>query len=114
MSTTEKWQPRPFQKRVYELISQGKNVILQAPTGAGKTDAALFPFIQNLEQSENALSHTCIYATPMRVLATQFYEKYRPRVRRLGKERAIDFVKRYEHLEKEPVSLQTGEQPDDP
>jgi CRISPR-associated endonuclease/helicase Cas3 len=114
MSTTEKWQPRPFQKHVYELISQGKNVILQAPTGAGKTDAALLPFIQNLEQSENALSHTCIYATPMRVLATQFYEKYGPRVRCLGKERAIDFVKRYEHLEKEPVSLQTGEQPDDP
>ncbi|MCB0064117.1 MAG: DEAD/DEAH box helicase, partial [Caldilineaceae bacterium] len=36
----------PYQERVKELISQGRSVILQAPTGAGKTRAALAPYIE--------------------------------------------------------------------
>lgn len=60
-------QSRPFQRKVLELMMQGKNIILQAPTGAGKTRAALAPFIQNLERDGDKLPYTCIYATPMRV-----------------------------------------------
>ncbi len=32
--------PYPFQRRVADLLLSGQNVILQAPTGAGKTFAA--------------------------------------------------------------------------
>ncbi|PJF38920.1 MAG: hypothetical protein CUN55_15880, partial [Phototrophicales bacterium] len=35
----------PHQKRVFELITSGQNVILQAPTGSGKTRSALYPFV---------------------------------------------------------------------
>src|SRR5712692_1388624 len=112
--TAEKLSPRLFQLKVRELLMKGKSVILQAPTGAGKTDAALWPFIQNLEQDGNALPRTCLYATPMRVLSNQFYEKYRHRIARLDKERGKNLVTPFEHLGRTPVSIQTGEQPDDP
>src|SRR5260370_6328694 len=111
---TEKRQLRPFQIEVLKLIAKGKNVILQAPTGAGKTDAALLPFIQNLEQGGDTLPYTCLYATPMRVLSTQFYEKYRTRISNIDKVRGTILAKPYEYLKRNPISIQTGEQQDDP
>jgi len=36
----------PFQARVKDLALGGKSVVLQAPTGSGKTRAALAPFIE--------------------------------------------------------------------
>src|SRR6266699_959045 len=104
MSTNKKRQLRTFQREVFRLLAKGKNVILQAPTGTGKTDAALLPFIQNIERNGQVLPRTCIYATPMRVLSTQFYNKYRPRIERIDKERGTDFVQQYERLERELVS----------
>lgn len=105
--------PRPFQLEVLKLITQGKNIILQAPTGAGKTDAALLPFIQNLEQRGDNLPYTCLYATPMRVLSTQFYMKYRDRITNIDKKRGTELAKPYEYLKLNPISIQTGEQQDD-
>ena len=107
-------QSRPFQRKVLELMMQGKNIILQAPTGAGKTRAALAPFIQNLERDGDKLPYTCIYATPMRVLSTQFLAKYRERVHTLDKDRGTKLAEPYEKLGHPPVSIQTGEQQGDP
>ncbi len=64
---------RLFQREVFQCLLRGRNVILQAPTGSGKTDAALYPFIQNLERGGEALPSTCLYATPLRVLSNQFF-----------------------------------------
>src|SRR3989440_12918389 len=104
---SEKRQPRPFQLEVLKLIAQRKNIILQAPTGAGKTDAALVPFIQNLESDDDKLPYTCIYATPMRVLSTQFLAKYGERMSRLDKQHGTKLVEPYEKLGLPPVSIQT-------
>src|SRR2546429_8353617 len=100
----EKRQPRPFQLEVLKLVTQGKNVILQAPTGAGKTDAALWPFIQNLEREDDILPATCLYATPVRVLSTQFYMKYRDRITNIDKKRGTELAKPYEYLRCNPIS----------
>ena len=37
------FKPYDYQLRVAEALLEGKNVILRAPTGSGKTEAALAP-----------------------------------------------------------------------
>lgn len=105
---------RPFQIRVRDLILQGKNVILQAPTGSGKTLAALSPFTTNLEGGTNALPLSCLYATPLRVLSTQFYDDYKAFIAYMDQKEGTDYGRRYERLGRRPISIQTGEQSDDP
>jgi CRISPR-associated endonuclease/helicase Cas3 len=86
MSTNKTFQPRPFQERVLKHVLHGNSVILQAPTGAGKTRAALAPFIQNLARGGTALPYTSRYAVPMRVLANQFHREYQTLASRIDKE----------------------------
>ncbi|MDQ7026774.1 MAG: CRISPR-associated helicase Cas3' [Anaerolineae bacterium] len=72
------------QQRVADLVADGKNIILQAPTGSGKTRAALFPFLDafnDLGEAYGTLPRRCIYAVPMRILATQFNEEYKDTVK---------------------------------
>lgn len=66
-----------YQKRVARLVRQGRSIILQAPTGAGKTLAALWPFLQAWAANNPNVPHKSIYAVPMRVLANQFDEEYK-------------------------------------
>ncbi len=98
----EVWQtadrPYPFQERVTRLLAQGKRVVLQAPTGAGKTRAALTAFLHNRAHgSSPAMPQKCFYAVPMRVLATQFYSDQSP----------------YAELAGARPTIQTGEQQGD-
>src|SRR6266704_7186374 len=61
-----------FQIEVAEyLLHKRKNVILQAPTGSGKTGTALFPFLYAW-QHKLAFPRKCLYAVPLRVLTEQF------------------------------------------
>ena len=91
----------PFQEKVYDLLSDGQSVILQAPTGAGKTRAALYPFFRAWEEDRD-FPRKCIYSVPLRVLANQFWKEYDDRTRNFGFLRSPD------------VNIQTGDQPDDP
>jgi CRISPR-associated endonuclease/helicase Cas3 len=91
----------PFQEQVYELLSAGQSVILQAPTGAGKTRAALYPFLRAWEYKDD-FPRKCVYSVPLRVLANQFWDEYEGRARNFGFHRPLD------------VSIQTGARPDDP
>lgn len=91
----------PFQERVHDNISAGKSVILQAPTGAGKTRAALYPFLKSWEELA-PFPRKCIYSVPLRVLASQFNDEYSSRVDNFGFVRPLH------------VGIQTGLQPYDP
>jgi CRISPR-associated endonuclease/helicase Cas3 len=92
----------PYQKRLANFIlSEGRNVILQAPTGAGKTYGALLPYINALENQHDFPSK-CVYSVPMRILATQFVHEWKSAVKRAARE---DRIK---------VAIQTGDQSDDP
>jgi CRISPR-associated endonuclease/helicase Cas3 len=94
----------PYQHRVKDLIQSGKSVILQAPTGAGKTRAALAPFIESFfERPRDRFPSKCVYTVPMRVLAHQFVDEYK------------DYAERYRRIYRQEmrVSIQTGDQQDD-
>jgi CRISPR-associated endonuclease/helicase Cas3 len=94
-----------YQERVKKLIQDGYSVILQAPTGAGKTRAALSPFIEAFfERSAEEFPRQCIYSVPVRTLANQFEYEYR------------EYTNSYErrHNRSLKVTIQTGAHPDDP
>lgn len=94
-----------YQRLVKQLIQSGQSVILQAPTGAGKTRAALAPFIEAFfDFPAEQFPKKCIYSVPMRVLANQFEAEY-------GK-----FAQQYKTVfgREIQVSIQTGEHPEDP
>ena len=65
---------RNFQKATYENLIKGKSVLILAPTGLGKTRAALLPF--SLGQWP-LLNTRLIYALPMRVLAKGVADEYK-------------------------------------
>lgn len=90
----------PFQESVYHLLTNGRSVILQAPTGAGKTRAALYPFLRAWEQNAD-FPRKCIYSVPLRVLANQFWEEYQQRTHNFGFVQPLD------------VSIQTGARSED-
>lgn len=95
-----------FQQRTFEALSQGRNVILQAPTGAGKTRAALFPFLHYLaEANPECFPRQCIYSVPMRVLANQFGVEY--------SEILNGYVHNCNLKLNKGVTIQTGDRPGD-
>ena len=90
--------PFAFQRKVAQHLLNGRNVILQAPTGAGKTKAALFPFL--LAQQENIpFPRKLLYATPMRVLAKSFHTDFTESP--IGRQKTLK------------AAIQTGENQDD-
>jgi len=92
-----------FQKQVARHLRAGQNVILQAPTGAGKTIAALWPFLEAWDRKTISFPRQCIYSVPMRVLANQFTAASQKLIRE-------DML-----LTQNPdIQIQTGENPDDP
>ncbi len=92
-----------YQKTVARALRGGKNVILQAPTGSGKTMAALWPFLESWDRGRSSDFPTkCIYAVPMRVLANQFVDE----CRRIATQ---DMVL----AEIPDIAIQTGERPHD-
>ena len=103
----------PFQKCVFKHIMNGRNVILQAPTGSGKTRAALAPFQQNLGRQGNKLPLTCRYAVPQRVLANQFFREYEYLAQKIDQSSATRLEDVYRRIERKAVAVQTGEQPED-
>ena len=92
-----------FQKEVARHLRVGQNVILQAPTGSGKTIAALWPFLEAWDRKTTSFPRQCIYSVPMRVLANQFIAA----TNKLMREDML--------LTQNPdIRIQTGEHPDDP
>lgn len=99
----------PYQETVFNHLMEGRNVILQAPTGAGKTQAALYPFLTALDPAPDnpwrgRLPTRCIYSVPMRVLARQFDQKHKNPIARYRAKYKLEITQ----------SIQMGEQPEDP
>ncbi|MBF2075307.1 MAG: CRISPR-associated helicase Cas3' [Synechococcales cyanobacterium C42_A2020_086] len=98
--------PRQFQIETITKLLQLHNVLLRAPTGSGKTETAIAPFLFAKQMGVEDFPNKLIYIVPLRTLATSL------------RDRAVKLVKTWEsvHPPKRPlvVTLQTGENPEDP
>jgi len=94
------FDPHPYQVDVARRLAAGENVMLGAPTGAGKTLTVLTPF---LYEGWRPRPQRLIYALPLRTLAQSIYREAWDLARRTGNLLRSNFV-----------TMQTGEQADDP
>ncbi|MFW6028816.1 MAG: CRISPR-associated helicase Cas3' [Halanaerobiales bacterium] len=95
-----KFKPFMYQKEVAQAILNGENIILQAPTGAGKTLASIMPFIIAKEEGVE-FPQKLIYSTPRRTLVNGLYEDIKEEIKE-GK-----FINNFN------ISIQTGERKED-
>lgn len=61
-------EPTDPQKDAIPRISAGENILLVAPTGIGKTEAAMLPIFDAIFRSKGKKGIRCIYVTPLRAL----------------------------------------------
>ena len=77
------WTPRPHQLAVLDAARRGKNALLIAPTGGGKTLAGFLPSLIALADDPPEGLHT-IYVSPLKALATDIARNLEAPVAEMG------------------------------
>ncbi len=73
-----------IQKSAFSPISRRENVLIVAPTGSGKTEAAVIPVFNNLIKSEQPKKIRAIYVTPLRALNRDLLSRLESIAKELG------------------------------
>ncbi len=98
-----------YQIEVAQHLLSGKSVVLQAPTGAGKTNTALFPYLyarQNLAATQ--FPRKMIYSVERRILVNNFHTEVEKILQESNLKAALEA--KGEKLE---ATVLTGERPED-
>lgn len=67
-------EPTPIQRKAVPIILEGKDVLLESPTGTGKTVSYLLPLLQQIDpESKNV---QVVILAPSRELAMQIYQEF--------------------------------------
>lgn len=69
-----KYNPYPYQIQVANAILEGKNIILRAPTGSGKTFAVTIPYLYSY-YNHAKIADKLIYSVPLRSLTVGIYNQ---------------------------------------
>ena len=87
-------QLNPIQSRVFpSAFNSDENILLCAPTGAGKTNVALLTIMHEIRKhidertqrlKPDDTSFKIVYISPMKALAAEIVEKFSPRLRPMG------------------------------
>ena len=76
--------PTPPQVQAWPLISKGADVLVVAPTGSGKTEAALLPLLSRLVKEGHGEGFSLLYITPMRALNRDMLKRFQVWCAKLG------------------------------
>ncbi|MDI6902643.1 MAG: CRISPR-associated helicase Cas3' [Methanocellales archaeon] len=63
----------PHQRETIEYLSNGKSVVLRAPTGSGKSEAVVLPFLTNMNKT---LPSQMLYSLPVRTLVDDLSSRF--------------------------------------
>ncbi|WP_414516478.1 DEAD/DEAH box helicase [Nostoc sp. PCC 9305] len=103
--TLTTYAPRNFQREAIAKLLQRQDILLRAPTGSGKTETAIAPFL--FAKALNIdFPNKLIYVVPLRTLANSLRQRTEILV--------ANWEKVYPSSRSLAVTLQTGENPEDP
>ena len=72
------------QMAIPKLLGSGKHAIIVAPTGAGKTEAAILPILSKMFAEEAFKPFSLIYVTPLRALNRDIFRRLKRLLDKLG------------------------------
>jgi len=99
------FSPRQFQLQTIEKLLNRQDILLRAPTGSGKTETAIAPILFAKPLQLN-FPNKLIYVVPLRTLANSLRQRTEILVQ--------NWSKHYPLPQPLTVTLQTGENPEDP
>jgi ATP-dependent Lhr-like helicase len=94
-------RPTPAQRFAWPIVTADKNLLLAAPTGNGKTLAALLPILAHLLAEPPASSVRCLYLAPLKALCND--------VRRTLESCLTELAEGLPQLPKVRVGLRSGD-----
>jgi ATP-dependent Lhr-like helicase len=77
-------EPTPPQQIASPIIARGENVLVIAPTGSGKTEAAVLPLLSRLVREGHGEGISLLYITPLRALNRDMFRRLASWCARLG------------------------------
>lgn len=112
LTGNKRFIPYSYQEEVAQYILSWKNIFLCAPTGAGKTWAALLPFLLARRNSTLFVDHL-IYVLPLRTLATTIFTEIVACCKNVFDVKTLP-EERTNYKNELVITIQTGEQKNDP